>query len=72
MENRVDPDQLASSKTVFILISWLLKKPADQDPQCFPYIVALRVHNNQLKMKYIYRITLTLFILVPGQVTRHI
>ena len=27
LENSVDPDQLE--------ISWLLKKPADQDPHCF-------------------------------------
>ena len=29
IENSVDPDQLAS------------KKPADQDPHCFPYNIAL-------------------------------
>ena len=42
--NREDPGQTASSvlsvyfqsdlNTVWILISWLVKKPADQDPQC--------------------------------------
>ena len=26
---------LAEWKTLWILISWLLKKPADLDPQCF-------------------------------------
>ena len=34
IENSVDPDQLASS----------LKKPADQDPHCFPH--NMRVQNN--------------------------
>ena len=34
-ENSMKPD-INLLKAVLIHISWLLKKPADQDPHCFP------------------------------------
>ena len=34
-------------KTVWILISWLLKKPADQDPHCFQNRGNIRIQQDR-------------------------
>ena len=37
MDKFITMNLLAARKTVLILISWLLKKPADQDLHCFSH-----------------------------------
>ena len=64
----MDPDQLASLENSVIQISWLLKKPADQDHTVFNTRSEIVIINQNMK----YRIVLTLYIvLVQGQENRN-
>ena len=64
----MEPDQLASLENSVIQISWLLKKPADQDDTVFSARSEIVIINQNMK----YRIVLTLYILlVQGHVNRN-
>ena len=52
MEKSVDPDQLASG-TVWILISWLLQKPADLDLHC---LLGINIWFHTVFLKNLYNL----------------